>query len=444
MESKKTSTTGSFGERTSRREFLALGGGYLTSVTLLGLSACSDGDEGATTSEVTLSVSPDLKNLVNKQLKAFNAEQGKNLEASVLIMPADTGQYFDQVRTQFQSGGTEMDVIAGDISWPPQFAANEWIADLSERFSEKERGEFIAGAIEGNTYQGQINGVPWFTDAGFLYYRTDLLEGAGFSEPPTTWDELKEMAAKVQTDAGVANGFVFTGANYEGGTVLGLEFIRNAGGDVLDGDEVVIASPEAIAGLEAQRSLVADGIAPEAVANFKEDEASGAFLRGDAVFMRMWPYAYGLISDPKQSKIQQSQVSLSQVPVATESTQSTNVGGGWNFFLDQSSENQDRAWELIEYLSGPEQQKQLALELGYLPTRTALYDDPEVIEALPAVGLSRETVINTTTPPVSPYYSDMSLEMSKQFNANILGETTPEETANNLQSALQSIIESAN
>lgn len=286
--------------------------------------------------------------------------------------------------------------------------------------------------------------MPWFTDAGFLYYRTDLLEGAGFSEPPTTWDELKEMAAKVQADAGVANGFVFTGANYEGGTVLGLEFIRNAGGDVLDGDEVVIASAEAIAGLEAQRSLVADGIAPEAVANFKEDEASGAFLRGDAVFMRMWPYAYGLISDPKQSKIKQSQVSLSQVPVATENTQPTNVGGGWNFFLDQSSENQDGAWALIEYLSGPEQQKQLALELGYLPTRAALYDDPEVIEALPAVGLSTETVINTTTPPVSPYYSDMSLEMSEQFNANILGETTPEETANNLQSALQSIIESAN
>jgi multiple sugar transport system substrate-binding protein len=251
------------------------------------------------------------------------------------------------------------------------------------------------------------------------------------------------MAAKVQADAGVANGFVFTGANYEGGTVLGLEFIRNAGGDVLNGDEVVIASPEAIAGLEVQRSLVADGIAPEAVANFKEDEASGAFLRGDAVFMRMWPYAYGLITDPKQSNIKQGQVSLSQVPVTADSVQPTNVGGGWNFFIDKSSDIQDGAWELIAYLSGPEQQKQLALELGYLPTRAALYDDPEVIEALPAVGLSRKTVINTTTPPVSPYYSDISLEMSEQFNANILGETTPEETANSLQSALQSIIESA-
>ena len=125
------------------------------------------------------------------------------------------------------------------------------------------------------------------------------------------------MAAKVQQDLGTANGFVFTGANYEGGTVLGLEFIREAGGDVLDGDAVIIDSPEAIEGLAIQQALVSDGLAPEAVANFKEDEASGAFLRGDSVFMRMWPYAYDFLGDPKLSELEPGQVDLAALPTAS-------------------------------------------------------------------------------------------------------------------------------
>lgn len=52
------------------------------------------------------------------------------------------------------------------------------------------------------THEGGIRGVPWCTDAGILYYRRDLLEESGFSEPPGTWDELKEQAGTVQQASG--------------------------------------------------------------------------------------------------------------------------------------------------------------------------------------------------------------------------------------------------
>lgn len=42
-------------------------------------------------------------------------------------MPADTGQYFDK-----KAGGGDIDIIGGDVIWPGQFAANGWIADLSD------------------------------------------------------------------------------------------------------------------------------------------------------------------------------------------------------------------------------------------------------------------------------------------------------------------------
>jgi multiple sugar transport system substrate-binding protein len=45
--------------------------------------------------------------------------------------------------------------------------------------------------------------------------------------------------------------------------------------------------------------------------------------------------------------------------------------------------------------------------------------------------------------PVSPYYSDMSLEMAEQFNASLKGDVSPEQAVKTLQSQLQQIVEQA-
>jgi multiple sugar transport system substrate-binding protein len=154
-------------------------------------------------------------------------------------------------------------------------------------------------------------------------------------------------------------------------------------------------------------------------------EAAAAYMRGDAVFMRQWPYDYDLLSDKKQSDISQGQTELSHVPVASAGMTPLNVGGGWSFFLNEQSENQDAAYKLVQYLTAGGQQKTMALEGSYLPTRSALYDDPQISE-LPAIRLGKQIVEQTTTPPISPYYKDMSAAMAKQFNANILGNAPPE------------------
>ena len=83
-------------------------------------------------------------------------------------------------------------------------------------------------------YDGKIYGVPWYTDAGLLYYRADLLEKSGYSEPPKTWAELEEMGLKTAQDQGIDNAFVFQGDQYEGGVCNGLEYIWTHGGNVLD------------------------------------------------------------------------------------------------------------------------------------------------------------------------------------------------------------------
>ena len=79
---------------------------------------------------------------------------------------------------------------------------NGFLVDHSDRFTDEVKRDHIDGSLQPMTYEGKTYEVPWFTDAGMFYYRKDLLEGSGFSGPPKTWDEMREIVAKVRADSG--------------------------------------------------------------------------------------------------------------------------------------------------------------------------------------------------------------------------------------------------
>lgn len=429
----------------SRRDFLKIGGTGLAAAALLGVAGCGGGGEqqaGGVT-QLVFSASPDDTGSATKLVDEFNEQNRGKYKVNFRPGNADTGQRFDQLRTQLQAGGEDLDIILGDVIWTAQLAENGWISDLSNRFTEDMRGDYLPGSVEAITYEGKTYGMPWFTDTGLLYYRKDLLEQSGFSGPPKTWDELQQMTEKVMQDSEIKFGYVFQGANYEGGVCNGLEFIWTHGGEALDpqdSNKVLIGSPEAVAGIETYRSMVASGVSPKAVTTYKEDESAGAFLNGDAVFMRNWPYVYAILSDPAESNVKPDQVGVSELPSADGEPGNGTVGDQ-PLYINAASKNQDAAWEFIAFLTASEQQKFRAVEGSYLPTLISLYDDAEIQEKVPVVALAKDALRNTRPRPVSPYYSDMSLVMGKQFNAALTGDSTPQEAARTLQRDLEDFIE---
>ena len=430
--------------RFSRRDFLKVGGTGLAGAALLGASGCGGGQQqGGGPIELVFTSAPDDTETAGKLVQKFNEQHKGEYRVIFREGNADTGQRFDQLRTELQAGGKDIDIILGDIIWTAQLAANGWVADLSDRFPESERQKYLPGSVEAVIYEGKVWAMPWYTDTGLLYYRKDLLEQSGFDGPPTTWEELQEQTLKVMQDSGTRYGFMFQGANYEGGVCNGLEYIWTHGGEALDPNDpnrVLIGSPEAVAGLTTERSMIEGGVAPEAVATYREDESAGTFLNGDAVFLRNWPYVYALLSDPAESEVRPEQVGISELPSADGQPGNGTVGDQ-PLLINATSENQDAAWEFIKFLTAPEQQKFRAVEGSFLPTLTDLYDDPEIQESVPVVALAKEALQHTRPRPVSPYYSDMSLEMAEQFNASLNGEVSPEQAAQTLQSDLERFIE---
>ena len=426
----------------SRRDFLRLGGAGLAGTILFGPSACGGGeDPGNVILDYWAGIPEETQ---YKLIKKFNEQNNGGFQITLREMPQDYGDYFDKLKTEFQARGTETDVIAGDTIWTAEFAANGWLADVSERFPESERSRFVDGAIRSLTYEGKVYGVPHTLDAGTLYYRKDLLEKSGFSEAPTTWEGLKEMARKVVQDQDTRYGFVFQGANYEGGVCNGLEFIWTHGGDVLDPDDsskVIIDSPESVDALTTERSMVSDGIAPQTVASYDESASDTTFvLRGDAVFCRNWPYMYTLGTNPN-ARVKPEQMGVSPLPVGDGQLQSASCLGGDVMLVNASSELKEEAWEFVQFFNSEENQKTWALEMGDLPTRKALYDDREVLKALPMITQAKEALLNVRPRPVSGRYSEMSRAMALQFNNVLRGAISPEEAIETLQSKLQQIIE---
>jgi trehalose/maltose transport system substrate-binding protein len=52
--------------------------------------------------------------------------------------------------------------------------------------------------VENNTVDGKLVGMPWYTDAGLLYYRTDLLEKYGYDARPPPGTSWKRWPQTIQ------------------------------------------------------------------------------------------------------------------------------------------------------------------------------------------------------------------------------------------------------
>ncbi len=433
------------GRRINRRDFLKMSGAGLAGAALLGASGCGGGGGGS--GNLIFSMGPDDPNkTVTRLIEKFNKQNKGEFQVTYREMPANTGAYFDKLRTEFQAGGGDIDVIGADVIWPIQFAAQGWLQDLSDKFPQSEQQKFLPAPLAASTYEGGVYALPWFEDAGLLYYRKDLLEQAGFSAPPKTWDELKEMALAVSEEAGIPNGFVFQGQNYEGGVCNALEYIRTHGGDVLENvtsGAVVIDSPESAAGLETYNSMIADGVAPEAVANYDETTSEPVFGDGEAVFLRTWPGMYGDLGSGTY-KVKQEQVGVAPIPIAPGNESSSTLGG-WTMAINAATDMPDEAWAFAEFMTSEESLKFRAVEGSYIPTRKPLLDDPEVIEATPIIGLAKEILLdNASSRPVTQFYGDMSLEMQEQFNSALKGDVSPQQAVETLQKSLSGIMQQAN
>jgi trehalose/maltose transport system substrate-binding protein len=373
----------------------------LTSAIALASIASATGSAQA--AELTIScgaVGAELT-LCQEGVRAWEEKTGHSVD--VVSTPNSSTERLSLYQQILSANSSDIDVMQIDVVWPGLLANH--LLDLREVLGEDAAAGHFDTIVTNNTIDDRLVAMPWFTDAGVLYYREDLLEKHGH-EVPTTWQELTEIARDIQNAEREAGndrmqGFVFQGRAYEGLTVNALEWVASSGGGtVVDNEgEVTINNERAAQALDLAASWIGD-ISPEGVLNYTEEEARGVFQGGNAVFMRNWPYAWSLAqSDDSDVR---DKVGVVQLPAGGEEGQSAAGLGGWNLAVSRYSEHPDIAADLVAYLTGEEEQKRRAIQASYNPTIDSLYQDQEVLDAVPFFGTLYDTFTNAVARPSAP------------------------------------------
>jgi trehalose/maltose transport system substrate-binding protein len=330
-----------------------------------------------------------------------------NVTIDILEMPDSATERLNLYLQFFEAESGDVDVMQVDVIWPAIIAPH--VVDMREYLTDEEVDEYFVDMINGQTVDGRLVAIPWFTDAAGLYYRTDLLEKYEL-EVPTTWEELEAAAATIQ-EGEVAEGmdgfagYVWQGNDYEGLTCDAHEWLVSTTGDTfITADGEVNVTDENFAALVERAAGWVGTISPEGVTTYQEEESRNVWQAGNAAFMRNWPYAYNL------GNADDSPVSglFGWVPLPTGGVRSAACLGGWQLAVSKYSENVDASAAFAKYITSPEQQLQRAYFQGQFPTIPAVYEDE---------SLASDPLFAAAGPIIGTAFARPSVATGSQYQA---------------------------
>ncbi|HEX9830418.1 MAG TPA: ABC transporter substrate-binding protein [Thermodesulfobacteriota bacterium] len=373
---------------------------------------------------------------LNALIRRFE-ESNPDIKIKDETLPSSTDEQHQFYAINLEGRSSDFDVYAIDVIWVQEFARAGWLRDLSHILPLKNRDEFFHGPMKAAIYQDKVYAVPWYIDAGVLYYRRDLLEKYGFS-PPKTWYDLVRIASEVTRKEPNLYGFIWQGKQYEGLVCDALEYIHSNGGDILIDSQVVIDSPENMEALRFMRDLIFKyRVTPVLVTTMIEEPTRHIFGKGKALFMRNWPYAWNIF-EADDSPVK-GKVGVSILPKFS-GHQSSPTLGGWHLGINAYSKHPEAAEKFIEFLTSYEVQKTLSLTIGYKPTLKALYKDPDMHRAQPFTTSLYDAFEHANPRPITPYYMMISQVIQPEFSAVISRTKEPEEALKSAREQIEHIL----
>jgi multiple sugar transport system substrate-binding protein len=344
----------------------------------LGLAGCTSSDPSQTIVEFWAIGSEGEK--VREQIADFEREHP---DIRVRIQQIPWLAAHEKLLTAF-AGDATPDVCQLGNTWIPEFAALGALEPLDRRIEQSkvvDPEDYFPGIWETNRTEGQMHGVPWYADTRVLFYRRDILEEAGWRDPPNTWNEWLRAMRDVKRRVGRDRYAILLPVNeWEQPTIFGLQT-----GTVMlrdDGQYGNFRSPEFRRAFDFYVGLFAEGLAPP-LENTQISNVWEEFERGYFAMYVTGPWNIGEFRRRLRPEMQ-SAWATAPLPRPETNPVSVSQAGGCGLVIFRGSEHKDAAWSLIEFLSQPAQQVRFYQLTGNLPPRESawqlgqLANDPQV------------------------------------------------------------------
>ena len=339
-----------------------------------------------------------------KQLDEFTKLTGITVEIDQL----ENDQLSNKIAVSSAAGGSDLDVIAyRPIQENKKYIANGWLEPLSDYISKSadwdladytDSAKSITSDKDGNPY-----GAALVTEREILYFNTELLKAAGYTEGPKNFDELLQYCEKLNDPA---NGKYALGLRGEGNAAVTQfsGFLYGFGGDFIVDGKAAINTPAFIKALQFYGKLCRE-YCPEGVLNAGWQETSTWFTQG-TVAMRIdadSQYSYAL--DPANSLIS-DKVGYSILPGSTDEGSKPYSIVAWALGISSNSANKGASWEFIKWATSKDMDLKAQQE-GNFSARNSTWTDPSSTADLPAQLVSVVDASNKVAMPYDrPYMID--------------------------------------
>ena len=359
-------------------------------------------------------------NAIKELIKKFEKIH-PNIKVKEEILPNHSDIQHQYYVINLEGNTPNIDVLSMDVIWIKEFAKAGWILDLDKYIDRKDFQDFITSLFAGPiTYNSKIYAFPWVLTSGALFYRKDLLDKYGFRSPQSFEELVKQSQYILEKENNPdLYGYLWQGNEQEGMVCNVLEYLYSLNGAILDGDKVVIDSPQNKKALAFLQSLFKSGVSPDTVKTSNLIINRRLFLQGHGIFMRDWSTSYKQITG-KDSPLY-GKAGMANMP-HFEGYQSSPILGGHQLGINKSSKHPKEAYEFIKFITSPESQKFLAMNSLFLPSRHSVYKDEKLVKVYPFLKTYYEEIIPTIkSRPLDPYYVMFSSALQSEFSAIIVG-----------------------
>ncbi|HET6181740.1 MAG TPA: extracellular solute-binding protein [Candidatus Sulfotelmatobacter sp.] len=334
------------------------------------------------------------------------------------------------------------DVYYIDVVWPAVLA--DQMVDLNQ-YLAKESADQLETEVRNDTVNGRLTSMPFNTELGVLYYRSDLLRKYGYRNPPATWDELEKMAARIQAGERAGGnkdfwGYVWEGAAYEGLTCNALEWqVGYGGGYLIEADgSISVNNPRTIEAMKSARRWIGT-ISPPSVIAFKEQDARNLLHAGKAAFERDWLWR----QFSQESMIPNPDATIAIALLPGGSVRRASTIGGQSLAVSKYSRHPQEAAALVRYLTSHDEQLTLWKKHAMLPARRDFYASSEYLQDRPEIAqLWRDLASVTIARPSAvsgQHYDEVSRAYFSSVHSILAGEQEAGKAMAELQAKLEGI-----
>ena len=404
-------------------------------IAAIALAGCaSDSDDADTTTTTAASGEEGRgpitfamgKNDTDKIIPVIDKWNEENPDEQVTLneLAGEADAQRETLVQSLQAGNSDYDVMALDVVWTADFAANQWLAALEDDL-EVDTSGLLESTVDSATYMGTLYALPQNTNGQLLFRNTDIVP-----EAPENWADLVEsctLAEEAEVDC-----LTTQLKQYEGLTVNAVGFMEGWGGSVLDDDgNVVVDSDEAKEGLQALVDAYEDGTISSASTAATEEETNLAFTEGETAYAINWPYMYTNAED-SEATADNFQVQ----PLVGKDGVGVSTLGGYNNGINVNSENKATARDFIEFIINEENQTWFA-DNSFPPVLASIYDDEDLIEQYPYLPALKESLENAAPRPVSPFYTAISKAVQDNAYAALNGNVDVDQATADMKAAIE-------